>query len=106
MLCGLADNIHCCDSICGESIMPSNSSLQSEGGDNQRGEQKVTGAPQQDMDGQVSTPVFYLTCDRRSRRAAVCLFICSLSVHRGVSFRPRLRGEKTNETTNEIRERE
>lgn len=59
-----------------------------------------------DVDGQASTPVFYLTCDRRSRRAAVCLFICSLSVHHGVSFRPRQRGEKTNETTNEIRERE
>lgn len=91
--------------------MPSNESLQSGGGDNQGGERKVTGAPgvgrgRQDVDGQASTPVFYLTCDRSLRRAAGCLFICSLSVHRRVSFRPCQRGEKTNETTNEIRERE
>ncbi len=71
----------------------------------------MTGAPgvghcRQDVDDQASTPVFYLTCDRRLRRASVYLFICSLSVHRGVSFRPHQRGEKTNETTNEIRERE
>lgn len=59
--------------------------------------QKVTGAPgigrsRQDVDGQASTPVFYLTCDRGSRIIAVCLFICSLSVHHGVSFRPQSTG--------------
>lgn len=60
----------------------------------------------QDVDVQASVPVFSLTCDRRLRKAAVCLFICLLSVHHGVSFRPQQRGEKTNETTNEIRERD
>lgn len=87
--------------------MLANNSLRSEGGDICGwGEQKGKGAPGQDVDDRASTPVFYLTCDKKSRRAAVCLFICSLSVHRGVSFCPRQRGEKTNETTNEIRERE
>lgn len=89
-------------------LLKKHRACQSEGRNNQRGEQKVTGAPGvgvggQDVDGHGSIPVFYLTCDRRSRRL---WFICSLSVHRRVSFCPHQRGEKTNETTNEIRERE
>lgn len=58
----------------------------------------------QEVGSQASIPVLSLTCDRRLRTAAVYLFIYSLSVQQGVSFRLWRRGERTNETTNEIRE--
>ncbi|KAI9542266.1 Fibroblast growth factor receptor 4 [Dissostichus eleginoides] len=53
----------------------------------------VLGAPGPDVEDRASTPVFYLTCDSRLRRAASATGSVSVSL-------------KTNETTNEIRERE
>ena len=45
--------------------------------------EKPLRAPGSDCNRQASAPVFYLICDKKSRRAAVCLFICLLAVHCG-----------------------
>lgn len=72
--------------------MPSKSNLHANGGgggvNNSRGEQNVMWFPgiNQDRGGQMSAPIFYLICDKKLRRTAVCLFVCFLSVYPGVGF--------------------